>query len=298
MNMKKASFLLVALVIVVSFTKAQSLTDAIKMLQYGKTKTAKDILQKLYAANNKDAATIYWMGQVFIADDDVKGAKSFYQKSLQEGVNDPYIWIGIAHTDLLEGGDLNAAKQKFEQAITASTELKGKNKGKTNAAILNAIGRANCFGRLVSDGSSKYGDPMYAIENLKKAGENELLSPDYFINMGICYRKMGGEFGGEAQKSYIEAIARDPKSALANYLIGKIYFSQNNKPFMEQYFNAAIAADPSFAPVYLDYYSYYSNRDVNIAKENIEKYLQYADKDCKNDYFFADYLFRAGIFYF
>jgi tetratricopeptide (TPR) repeat protein len=292
--MKKSSFLLATLILVVSFTKAQGLADAIKMLSYGKAKTARETLNKLIAANSKDAVAIYWLGQTMIAEDDVKGAKSLYQKALQDGVNDPYMWVGTAHTDLLEGGDLNSSKQRFEQAITATKETKGKNKGKDNPAILNIIGRANCIGRLVSDGSSKYGDPLYAIEKLKTAGEIDLTTPDYFITMGICYRKMGGEFGGDAQKAYTEAIQRDPKNAQANHLIGKIYLSQNNKPFMEQYFNAAIAADPSYGPVYLDYYTYYSNRDVNVAKENIEKYLQNSDKDCRNDYFYADYLFRAG----
>lgn len=292
--MKKSSFLLATLLVVASFVKAQSIGDAIKMLSYGKAKTAKEALNKMVAANAKDVVAIYWLGQAMIAEDDVKGAKSLYQKALQDGVNDPYMWVGTAHVDLLEGGDLNSSKQRFEQAITATKETKGKNKGKDNPAILNIIGRANCIGRLVSDGSSKYGDPLYAIEKLKTAGEIDLTTPDYFITMGICYRKMGGEFGGEAQKAYTEAIQRDPKNAQANHLIGKIYLSQSNKPFMEQYFNAAIAADPSYGPVYLDYYTYYSNRDVNVAKDNIEKYLANSDKDCRNDYFYADYLFRAG----
>jgi len=65
---------------------------------------------------------------------------------------------------------------------------------------------------------------------------------------------------------------------------------------MDQYFDAALAIDPAFPPVYLDNYNYYSNRDVALAKDNIEKYLQYADKDCNNDYFYADYLFRAAKF--
>lgn len=105
---------------------------------------------------------------------------------------------------------------------------------------------------------------------------------------------MGGEFGGDAQKSYLEAIARDPSNPLPHYLIGKIYQSQDNKQFMDQYFNAALAVDLAYPPVYLDYYYYNADRDVPLAKIYIEKYIQYADKDCHNEYFYADYLFRAG----
>lgn len=298
--MKKSILLVVACLGIGVITNAQSIADAVKLIQYGKAKSAKAILQKMVASNAADADANYWLGQACIVDDDIAAAKDVYQKALQAGANSPYIWIGSAHVDLLQGGDINAAKQKFEQAITSSTETKGRNKGKVTPAVLNAIGRANCIGRLSSDGSSKYGDPMYAIDKLKQAGETDLTTPDYFINMGICYRKMGGEFGGQAQTAYMEALQRDAKSAQANHLLGKIYLSQtssgssNAKALMEQYFNAAIAVDPSYPPVYLDFYNYYSQRDVNMAKNNIEKYLQYADKDCKNDFFFADYLFRAG----
>lgn len=298
--MKKSIFLVVVWIGSSLAINAQSIADAVKLIQYGKAKSAKVILQKMVASNPADADANYWLGQAHIVDDEVNEAKTVYQKALQAGANNAYMWIGSAHVDLLLGGDINAAKQKFEQAITASTETKGKNKGKVNAGVLNAIGRANCIGRLVSDGSSKYGDAMYAIDKLKQAAENELTSPDYLINMGICYRKMGGEFGGQAQTAYMEALQRAPNNPQASHLIGKIYLSQTNsgssnaKALMEQYFNAAIAADASYPPVYLDFYNYYSQRDVNVAKTNIEKYLQYADKDCKNDFFFADYLFRAG----
>ena len=292
--MKRTISLLVAIIFSVTILKAQSVTDAIKLMQYAKNKSAKEMLQKLYVANDKDANTIYWLGQSMIALDDINGAKSLYQKSLQAGVNDGLLYIGMAHVDLLEGGDWNSAMQKFESAITTTAETRGKNKGKAPVAIYNAIGRANCIGHLVKDGSSKFGNADYAIEKLKIAKDIDVTNTDCLIYMGLCYRKMGGEFGGEAQKAYTEALSRNPNLPQANFLLGKIYLSQQNKPFMEQYFNAALANDIAYAPVYLDYYNYYSNRDVTVAKENIEKYLQYADKDCNNDYFYADYLFRAG----
>lgn len=283
-----------SMLLLVATTFAQSLADGIKQLQYGKIKSAKATLQGLYNANSKDAATVYWLGQTMIAADDVKSTKSLYQQAIQGGVNDALVAVGLAHCELLEGADWNSANQKFESAITASLETKGKNKGKPSAAVLNAIGRANCMGHLVKDGSSKFGNVDYAIEKLSQAGAIDATNTDCYIYMGLCYRKMGGEFGGEAQKAYMKALERNTNNPLPNYYIGKIYLSQQNKQSMEQYFNAAIASDIAFAPVYLDYYNFYSERDVVIAKENIEKYIQYADKDCNNDYFYADYLFRAA----
>lgn len=293
--MKKNVALMFAAMLAVHFLSAQ-LSEGIKMLNYEKQKSARAEFQKLYNANPKDPQTIYWLGQGLIAGngtnvptkEEIAAAKALYQKGLQEIGSDPWLLVGMAHVELWEGGDLNSAKQKFEQAITASTETKGRNKGKANAAILSAIGRAN------ADGGLTMGDPVYAIDKLKQASTIDLLSPDIFINMGINYQKTGGENGGEAVKAYNEAISRDAKNALAMFRIGRIYLSQNNKEQFEQYFNNTIAADPTFPPVYYTYYNYYSNRDVAKAKDYLDKFLTYADKDPRNELFQADYLFRAG----
>jgi Flp pilus assembly protein TadD len=287
-HMKKVITLLFAAIVTVSGITAQTLAEGIKFLNYNKNKSATDVFKKLYDANSKDPQTIYWYGQSMLANEDVKGAKNLYQKALQEGVNDAWILVGMGHVEIEEGGDMNAVKQKFEQAITQSTETKGKNKNKPNPAILNAIGRAN------ADGGSKQGDPTYAIDKLKQAAALDISNPDIMINMGVNYLKLGGDQGGEAVKAYQDAITRDPKNALAMFKTGMIYKSQDNKQLFEQFFTDANAADPAFPLSYAALYDYYSNKDVNKARENIEKYIQYADKDCKTDFLYADYLFRAG----
>lgn len=286
--MKKTALSLLALAFTSATVFAQSVDDGIKFLYYEKTKSAKDALQKVVNDKPKDAYGIYWLGQAFIQDKDFNAAKNLYQKALTDGVNDPWIWVGAGEADILLGGDINAAKQKFEQAITTTTAAKGKNKGNPDPAVLNAIGRA------MAAGSSKQGDPEYGIEKLKKAAELDPKNPDIFINMGILYLKEGGEKGGDAVEAYREATVRDPKYAKAYYRTGLIYKSQNNKESMDKYFGDAISADPTYAPVYLAYFEYYSDKDVNAAKEYLDKYIANADKDCSTDFYSADYLFRAG----
>ncbi|GAC1443242.1 MAG: hypothetical protein NVSMB63_12100 [Sediminibacterium sp.] len=143
-------------------------------------------------------------------------------------------------------------------------------------------------------GDSKQGDPVYALDKLKQAAAIDLTTPDIYIYMGINYLKMGGENGGDAVKAYREAISRDSKNARAFFRIGKIYQSQNNLELLEQNFNAAIAADPSYPRPYYALYEYYALKDVNKAKEYLDKYVATADKDPILDYLLADYLFRAG----
>ncbi|MDZ4071418.1 MAG: tetratricopeptide repeat protein [Sediminibacterium sp.] len=292
--MKKTVSLMVTALLAVQCLMAQ-VADGIKFLNYEKYKSARETLKKAYDANPKDPQTIYWYGQSLIAaeaggltKDMLNAAKAVYQQGLQDVGSDAWLLVGMGHIEILEGGDINSAKQKFEQAITATTETKGRNKGKGNPGILNAIGRAN------ADGGSKVGDPSYGIEKLKQAAALDLTNPDIYINMGISYLKLGGENGGEAVKAYQEAITRDPKNAKAKFRIGRIYQSQNNKELFEQFYNEAIAIDPTYPPVYYVLYNYYADKDVPKAKEYLDKYVANADKDPKTDLFVADYLFRAG----
>ena len=292
--MKKFLLLLMACVVMHSAMFAQY-AEGIRLLNYEKNKSARETFQKLVDASPQDPQANYWLGQALLATDggepskeQIASAKALYQKALGSIGSDPWLVTGMGHIELLERGDINSAKQKFEQAITASTETKGKNKGKANPAILNAIGRAN------AKVGSGLGDNLYAIDKLNQAGQLDLTNPDIYINKAINYLKMGGENGGEAVKAYQEAVTRDPKSALAYYRIGKVYQSQNNKELFEQNFDNAITADPTCPLPYFAYYLYYANKDVNKAKEYLDKYVANADRDPKTDYFVAEYLFRAG----
>ena len=292
--MKKFLLLLMACVVMHSAMFAQY-AEGIRLLNYEKNKSARETFQKLVDASPQDPQSNYWLGQAILATDggepskeQIASAKALYQKALGSIGSDPWLVTGMGHIELLERGDINSAKQKFEQAITASTETKGKNKGKANPAILNAIGRAN------AKVGSGLGDNLYAIDKLNQAGQLDLINPDIYINKAINYLKMGGENGGEAVKAYQEAVTRDPKSALAYYRIGKVYQSQNNKELFEQNFDNAITADPTCPLPYFAYYLYYANKDVNKAKEYLDKYVANADRDPKTDYFVAEYLFRAG----
>ncbi|MBV9961002.1 MAG: tetratricopeptide repeat protein [Parafilimonas sp.] len=286
--MKKVLLSFLGSISICAVVTAQDVNAGIKFLYYERFTSAKQTFQKLIAANPKDAQAIYWLGQTYIMNDQLDSAKTTYQNGLNAGVNDPYLWVGSGEVDILQGGDVNAAKQKFEQAITATTATKGKNKGNPDPNILDAIGRA------MAAGSSTQGDANYGIDKLKQAAQLDPKNADIFINLGLCYRKLGGEHGGEAVTAYQQAIAINGQNARAYYLTGRIYETQRNKESMDEWYGKAISADPAFAPVYLQYFLYYSEKDVTTAKGYLDKYVANADKDCKTDFFVGNYLFRAG----
>jgi len=286
--MKKNFTFFLAALLAVSFASAQKLSDAIKLVDVDfKHQVADEAFKKLYAASPKDPEVLYWYVMSIIdgkpSKEELTEANQVIQKALNDGVNAPLLWVASGHVELLSGGDINKAKQKFEEAITATKTKKGE-----NPEILTAIGRAN------ADEGINVGDATYGIEKLKRAGELNKTDPDIFYYMGLCYRKLGSDYGGEAVKAFDEALARDPKDAKAWFQIGKIYQSQNNKDALEENFNAAIKADPTFPAAYLALYTYYADKDVNKAIDYLNSFLKYADKDPENDFFYADYLFRAG----
>ena len=283
MQMKKLTTLLLAVLLTSSLLLAQTVDEARKSLYYGRTATGKQLLEKILASNPKNAEAIYWLGQAYLNAEDMAMAKKVYQDALNNGVNDPLIWVGMGHIELLDGKK-DAARQRFEAAITASLDKKKKE----NPAILNAIGRAN------ADGSANIGDPLYAVEKLKRAVELDPANADIFINLGINYLKLGADQGGNAYEAYTNALKADPNNAKAKFRLGKIFESQGNPEKFLQYYTDAVTLDPLYAPAYLQLYNYYSYRDVNLAKDYLEKYIANTDKDCSTDFFYADYLFRAG----
>ena len=278
--MKKLTSLLLAVLLTSNLLFAQTVADAKKSLTNGRIATAKETLQKLVAANNKNGEAIYWLGQAYLTADDVAGAKKVYQDALNNGVNDPYLWVGMGHVSLLENNKADA-RQRFEAAITASI-----NKKKENPAILTAIGRAN------ADGGLTIGDPAYGIEKLKKAIEIDPNNADAYVNLGINYIKQND--GTNAYDAYSNALRIEPNNANANFRMGKIFQSQDNREKFLEYYNKAITVDAGFAPAYLELYDYYSNRDVNKAGDYLQKYVANSDKDCNTEFLYADYLFRSG----
>lgn len=280
--MKKLSTLLLIVLLSGKLLLAQSVDEAKKSLYYGRTTSAKQTLDKLIAANPKNAEAIYWLGQTYLTMDSTAGARKVYQNALNAGVNDPLIWVGMGHVELLDGKK-DAARQRFEAALTASMAKK-----KDNPAILNAIGRAE------ADGPANVGDPAYGIEVLKRAVALDPTNADVYNNLGINYLKLGSDQGGNAYEAFNNALRVDPKNAKARFRLAKIFQSQSNSEKFLEYYNAAVTSDPVYAPAYLELYDYYSNRDVNKAKEFLEKYIANSDKDCSTDAAYADYLFRSG----
>ena len=284
--MKRGSIFLAVMVFCLG-AMAQTIEEGKQLLRYGRLIKAEDYFEKLVAANPNDPQANYWLGQLYLNDVPmkIKEAEALYAKALVSTNQNPLILVGMGHVEILQKKNAEA-KQRFEQAIAATKNKKNKNFG--DAEVLEAIGIANAMG------DSQTGDTAYGLEKLAQAGQLDPKNPHVNIAAGMIHLKRGGEYGGQAKREFENAIEKAPNYGRSYYRIGKIFETQRNTEMFLQYYNQAIEKDPKFAPAYLSLYEYYQNRDVNKAKEYLDKYVANNDPDRETDIFQADYLFRAG----
>ena len=268
--MKKIG-LLASLILLGNVLFAQGINEGKQFLNYERYQSAEDVFKKLVASDPNNIEAVYWLGQTYLANQDIvdtTSAKELYQKTLQANPNAPLIMVGIGQVELREGKTTDA-RNHFETAISLT-------KKKEKEDIQEAVGRANVL--------AKNGDILYGIAKLNEAAEKDKKNPEIYNLIGEGYWKLND--GSNAIINYQKAMAIDPKDARASWMIGRIYETQgyNQETIYMKHYLDAINEDPNFAPVYYWLYGYYYNRDVNTAADYLNKYIAVADNNSKNCY--------------
>ncbi len=265
MTKMKTLVLVVATVLFTGASFAQTLEDGKKFLYYERFKSAKEVFQKLSAANPADESATYYLGQAMIGLQDIAGAKALYQQKSAAAPNSPLVLAGLGHIGLLEGNTADA-RSRFETAINLS--------GSKRIDVLNAVGAAN------SNPENKNGDAAYAIDKLKLATTLKgFKDPEVWANLGDAYRKNND--GSNAAISYQAALTLNPDYARAIYRTGRLYQSQgvSQEPLYLRLYNETIAKDSKYAPVYNTLFNYYYETDVTKSADYLEKWLAVSDDD-------------------
>ena len=276
--MKRSLSLAFAAVVFVQQLFAQSLEDGKKFMYYERFNSAKDVFEKLVAANPKNEEAAYWLGQAFIGLEDVAKAKQTYQTALQANATSPLLMAGIGHVELLENNTTDA-RNHFDMAVNNS-------KSKDNE-VLHAVGRANAY--------TKAGDANYGITHLQKITTTKKFNdPSVYVTIGDAYRKLVD--GGNAVLAFKNALLLNPKYAAAKYKEGLIYESQKNKEYYLPAYEEAVAMDPNYGPALYSLYFYWYFRDVAKAEDFLNKYIAVIDSDPQNDYYRIDLKYASGQF--
>ena len=259
--MKKTTiaFLVTGLLFVTGLT-AQTIQEGLNHLNSGRPKSAIINFEKMIAVNPNNIEAIYWLGQAYLDNEEIAGARikaarELYEKGLQSSVNAPLLLVGMGHVELLEHKTTDA-RQRFETALTMTRTKKGDDQN-----ILVAVGRANV--------DAKSGDFNYAIEKLKAAADKGEKSPEIFLQLGNAYRKANpGQGGGDAFENYKKALSLNPSFSIANLRLAKLFESQKNWEL---------------------FYYYFFRAKFPEAEEQLKKYIEskLPESDIQDDYLYA-----------
>lgn len=271
--MRYKALLMAAGIVSASALQAQSVEDGKKMLYYERYNSAEDILAKSINADPNNGAAWYTLTQTFLAQDKKASADSLMNAAPASLAGDPLVKIAKGQL-LLMDGKKDEANKLFDEAI-------GSVKKKDQGEMMIKVARAHV--------DAKEGDTNKALALLTEAEGKEKKNPELHMTRGDAYRKLAN--GGAAIEGYMAALSADGKYARAPFMIGKIYLSQDNKTAYVENFEKAVEIDPNFKPALYELYYFNYFRDVNKAKDYLEKYIAASDPSPEHDYIRTDLMF-------
>jgi tetratricopeptide (TPR) repeat protein len=285
MKMNKVKILSIALLAIVTTSQAQDINQAKKAIDAEQFESAKTILKSIINAKPSNGTASFYLGNVYMLQNNIDSAKIYYQKGLtgSEGARLNNIGFGLID---LDNGNAEAAEQKF---ALATKDLK-----KKDIEEYIFIGRAYTF--------SLKPDYKKAIEYLTKAKLINSQDPQLNLALGNAY--FGDKNQNDAYSSYRNAYSLDNTLIRAKMQLGVLL--KGAKAYTEaiKAFDEVIAINSNYGPVYRElaetYYLWGRNEPskyrvyVDKALVNYEKYLSLTDYSINSRMRHADFLVLAG----
>ncbi|CAN1574268.1 NrfG FOG, TPR repeat [Flavobacteriaceae bacterium] len=283
--MNKVKIVSIALLAIVTTSQAQDINQAKKAIDAEQFESAKTILKSIINAKPSNGTASFYLGNVYMLQNNIDSAKIYYQKGLAGSDGARLNNIGFGLIDL-DNGNTDAAEQKF---ALATKDLK-----KKDIEEYLFIGRAYTF--------SLKPDYKKAIEYLTKAKLINSQDPQLNLALGNAY--FGDKNQNEAYSSYRNAYSLDNTLIRAKMQLGVLL--KGAKAYTEaiKAFDEVIAINPNYGPVYRElaetYYLWGRNEPskyrlyVDKALVNYEKYLSLTDYSLNSRMRHADFLVLAG----
>lgn len=259
----KMSMLAALLLFTVQAVFSQSLDDAKKDLYYEHYKTAIQTLQKVISSK-PSAEAYYYLGLAEMGDGNVPAAKSDFQKGIQTDADAALNYVGLGRVSV-SNKNYDSAKQAFQRAWTMT-------KGRDFDVVR---------GILEATSLSPKADGHYALDLVdqfkadRKNRRYDFTAPDYTA-IGNVYANLP-DGGGKAATNYETAESVDPKYARAFYEEGNLWDRARQDSLALQFWNSAISADPNYSPALYQLFTYYRYRNLDKAKEYLNKYMALSD---------------------
>lgn len=283
--MNKVKVLSIALLAIVTTSQAQDLNQAKKAIDAEQFESAKTILKSIIAAKPANGTAEFYLGNVYLLQNNADSAKISYQKGFigSEGARLNNIGLGLID---LDNGNQTAAEEKFA--------LVTKDLRKKDIEEYIFIGRAYTI--------SLKPDYKKALEYLDKA---KLVNPqDPQLNLALGNAYFGDKNQNEAYSAYRNAYSTDNTLIRAKMQLGVLL--KGAKAYTEaiKAFDEVIAINANYGPVYRElaetYYLWGRNEPskyrtyIDKALVNYEKYLSLTDYSLNSRMRHADFLVLAG----
>lgn len=270
--------------------KAQSLDDAKKAINAEQYSKAKSMLKNLTVTEPTKDANYFYLGWVYLQQDEADSAKLFFNKGLAVNPKSALNYAGLGAVAFLDK-DRATATTNFNQAIALTT--------KKDVEPYVYVGRAYL---LVPSANANIApaDAKSAIDVLTKGLAINAKNTDLLLARGTAY--LSQLQNTEASNDFDAALDINPKLASADVAEGVISKFANNYTDAEAKFQAALAIDPNFGPAYREWAETdlrWANSDAKMsakkqeAVEHYQKYLSLTDMSVESEMRYADFLISA-----
>ncbi len=247
---------------------AQSLEEGVKMYQYERYETAKKVLTPLAATN---PLANYYLGLSELGLENTATAQTIFSKYAENAAN----LAGLARVAFATGNVPEG--QRIAKLVADQAKKKEWEPLKYAADAVT-----------YSSGSNKQTAIDWYKQALTKTDNVSLR-----LALGDAYRQvMGG--GGEAMNNYERVTTKEPNNSLAFSKIGSLWYDAKNYKLALENYNKAKLADSLNPLPYRDLANaYFWTGKYELAKKNIEHYLELSDKTTDDQIQYANILYMS-----
>lgn len=252
-------------VMMASFSYAQTVEEGIINIDSHKYAKAKEIFTALIAQEPKNADNYFYLGNSYLSqfDPSFESAEENFKKGLAVDSRNYLNKIGLASIKVAKGD--RAGISEIQSIVSDSRE-------KDPEVLYRAAEALTMFEKLNA--------PDLAIGYLNKAIERSkkgVPAPIYY-SLGDAYRLKKDP--GNAMSAYDKASAVAKNKASVFTRMATLWMAANQWQQAETNINKALAVDPTYAPAYKASAAFnYRFRNNAMVTKNLVDYTKYADND-------------------
>lgn len=281
--MKKTFVWITALMAVISINSvAQTKDDAVRKTLNERYESAETDLKELIAREPANGELYHAAGDNYFYWGEIESAEAMFRKGIEMAPTNPLNYAGLGRVAWFKGDDaVNVAQ--FEKAVALMNTRS--NKVSKPVQQLTYLKMAEVYLQ-----STKKNLPK-ALEYINLALNIDDKNPEVYVQLGEYYGIRDGINLSSAVTEFNNALNLNPKYVRALVRKGAMYVSIKSTSQALDYFNEAIAIDPTFAPVYREKAELQYR--LGMFKEAVETYKKYLElnNSCTAQQRYATFIF-------